>query len=84
MHSVFMDYRARGSWIGNVRGRLGKAGYGGSDVTCILVCISSVMRMRAPTAIYQASLVPRPSTPPVFDRLQYAKTEGEGLGNFIT
>ena len=22
--------------------------------------------------------------PPVFDRLQYAKTEGEGLGNFIT
>ena len=22
------------------------------------------------------SLVPRPSTPPVFDRLQYAKTEG--------
>ena len=31
-----------------------------------------------------SSLVPRPSTPPVFDRLQYAKTEGEGLGNFIT
>jgi len=30
------------------------------------------------------SLVPRPSTPPVFDRLQYAKTEGEGLVNFIT
>jgi len=30
------------------------------------------------------SLIPRPSTPPVFDRLQYAKTEGEGLGNFIT
>jgi len=24
------------------------------------------------------SLVPRPSTPPVFDRFQYAKTEGEG------
>ena len=30
------------------------------------------------------NLVPRPSTPPVFDRLQYAKAEGEGLGNFIT
>ena len=30
------------------------------------------------------SLVPRPSMPPVFDRLQYAKMEGEGLGNFIT
>ena len=42
-----MDYRARGSWIGNVRGRLGKAGYGGSDVACILVCISSVMRVKA-------------------------------------
>ena len=28
-----MDYRARGSWIGNARGRPGKAGYGGSDVT---------------------------------------------------
>ena len=27
-----MDYRARGSWIGNVCGRLSKAGYGGSDV----------------------------------------------------
>jgi len=49
-----MDYRARGSWIGNVRGQLGKAGYGGSDVACILVCVSSVMRVRGPTAIYQA------------------------------
>ena len=27
------------------------------------------------------SLIPRPSLPPVFDRLQYAKTEGEGLVN---
>ena len=49
-----MDCRARGSWIGNMHGRLGKAGYGGSDVACILVCISSVMRVRGPTAIYQA------------------------------
>ena len=24
------------------------------------------------------------SAPPVFDRLQYAKTEGEGLGNLLT
>ena len=31
-----------------------------------------------------ASLVPRPSTTPVFDCLQYAKMEGGGLGNFIT
>ena len=26
------------------------------------------------------SLVPRPFPPPVFDRILYAKTEGEGLG----
>ena len=30
------------------------------------------------------SLVPRPSHRPVFDRLQYAKMEGEGLVSFIT
>ena len=30
------------------------------------------------------SLVPRPSHHPVFDRLQYAKTEGESLVHFIT
>ena len=34
--SATMDYRARGSWIGNARRRLGKAGYGGSDVTFLL------------------------------------------------
>ena len=28
-----------------------------------------------------SSLVPRPHTPPGFDCLQYAKMEGEGLGN---
>ena len=30
------------------------------------------------------SLVPRPSPAPVFDHLQYAKTEGEGLVNLTT
>ena len=30
------------------------------------------------------SLVPRPSPAPVFDRLHYAKTEGEGLVNLTT
>ena len=30
------------------------------------------------------SLIPRPSMPPVFECLQYAKMEGEGLGIFIT
>ena len=34
--------------------------------------------------IGHCSLVPGSSMPPVFDRLPYAKTEGEGLGNFIT
>ena len=29
------------------------------------------------------SLVPRPFPPPVFDRLQYANTEGEGLGDLV-
>jgi len=29
------------------------------------------------------SLVPRPFPPPVFDHLQYANTEGEGLGDFV-
>jgi len=30
------------------------------------------------------SLVHKPSTPPVFDHLQYVKLEREGLGNLIT
>ena len=30
------------------------------------------------------SLVPRLFLPPVFDRLQYARTEGEGLGERVT
>ena len=47
LEDLTMDYRPRGRWIGNVHGRLGKAGYGESDVACILVCISSVMRVRA-------------------------------------
>ena len=31
-----------------------------------------------------ASLVPRPFLPPIFDRLQYAKMEGEGLRERVT
>jgi len=30
------------------------------------------------------SLVPSPFPPPVFDRLPYANTEGEGLGDLVT
>ena len=32
----------------------------------------------------RASLVPRPFPPLVFDRLQYARMEGEGLGERVT
>ena len=49
---------------------------------CVWVCAD--MYGRVWVCGDMGSLVPRPSTPPVFDRLQYAKTEGEGLGNFIT
>jgi len=35
-------------------------------------------------AIPSSSLVPRPFPPPVFDHLQYANTEGEGLGDLVT
>ena len=36
------------------------------------------------TKAINTSLVPRPSHHPVFDCLQYAEMEGEGLGPFIT
>ena len=32
----------------------------------------------------RSSLVPRPFPPPVFDHLQYAKMEGEGLRERVT
>jgi len=35
-------------------------------------------------SVVMSSLVPRPFPPPVFDRLQYANTDGEGLGDLIT
>ena len=41
--------------------------------------------MRLPVGMQSvSSLVPRPFSPPVFDRLQYAKMEGEGLGERVT
>ena len=43
-------------------------------------CYSQVIR----NCWAMGSLVPRPFPPPVFDRLQYANTEGEGLGDLIT
>ena len=40
--------------------------------------------VQIPAKYLGTSLVPRPSLAPVFDRLQYAKTEGEGLVNLTT
>ena len=40
--------------------------------------LATILRFRAKSD----SLVLRPSLAPVFDRLQYAKTESEGLGDF--
>jgi len=41
--------------------------------------ITTFVRMRCVKFIYIASF-----PPPVFDRLQYANIEGEGLGDFVT
>ena len=48
---------------------------------CVCVEGKSPMRMCIGRERVTTSLVPRPSTPPVFE---YAKTEGEGLGNLLT
>jgi len=65
---------------GGVRGGRCEGRCGGSVWWKEYMCryVMSVM------GVMVCSLVPRPFTPPVFDRLQYAKTDGEGLGNFIT
>jgi len=70
--------RREGRCVGEcvVEGVSSRAGVWGS--TWWKECVMSVMRVMV------CSLDPRPSTPPVFDCLQYAKTEGEGLGFFIT
>ena len=41
------------------------------ECVCVCVCVF----------VCVCSLVPKPSTPPVFDRLQYANTEGEDLSH---
>jgi len=45
------------------------------------ICVMVIMWCNVPCL---PSRAPRPSTAPVFDCLQYAKAEGEGLGNLIT
>ena len=46
---------------------------GQQGVTCVQTSV-----------LLRNTLVPRPSPPLVFDRLQYVKTEGEGLVNLTT
>ena len=36
------------------------------------------------STVHIVSLIPRLFPPPVFDHLQYASTEGEGLGDLVT
>ena len=48
-------------------------------------CYEAVLHKATITIyVHRASLLPRPSPAPVFDRLQYAKAEGEGLVNLTT
>ena len=35
-------------------------------------------------SVIKISFAPKPSTPPVFDHLQYERTEGGGMGNPTT
>jgi len=54
-------------------------------VLCREVCKIFINIARAQfLPIELISLVPRPFPPPVFDRLQYANTEGEDLGDLVT
>ena len=53
-----------------------KRGRPGNEASDLLYStIANRLTLRA-----EPSLIPRPFPPPVFDRLQYAKMEGEGLG----
>jgi len=51
----------------------------------IAVCtMLSALQMSALQTWFSGSLIPRPFPPPVFDCLQYASTEGKGLGDLVT
>ena len=60
--------------------------YPGLPYIHVLVPLLSVPRPSLFFATFPlpCSLVPRPFPPQVFDRVQYAKTEGEGLGERVT
>ena len=51
---------------------------GSNDILRLFVALTGLH------TIEKLSLVPRPFPPPVFDRILYAKTEGEGLGERVT
>ena len=48
------------------------------------ICCYCINRCLTREALQRHSLVLRPFPPPVFDRLQCAKTEGEGMGERVT
>ena len=48
----------------------------------VCVCVQQKAEV-TPLAYLAVSLVPRLFPPPVFDHLQYANTEGEGLGDLV-
>ena len=55
-----------------------------SPISSSFSLIGSVLLLMYQQTTCSPSLVPRPSPAPVFDRLQYAKTEPEGLVNLTT
>ena len=54
------------------------------QVTFPVTCILQLELELSGLVYINSSLVPRPFPPPVFDRILYAKTEGEGLGERVT
>ena len=54
----------------------------GSYFNCLW--FMNIFKLGTIQARINGSLVPRPFPPPVFERLQYANTEGEGLGDLVT
>ena len=54
------------------------------DFLPFMLLDSLVTQLEGDQLVYSSSLVPRPLPPPVFDHLQYANIEKEGLGGLVT
>ena len=55
-----------------------------SEAHIVQLYLSWLKAWQASVSIPSYSLVPRPFPPPVFDRLQYANSEGKDLGDLVT